>query len=101
MILSLTVKGFKKGNRAPRASTAPLGMFLGTTSLSVDINLQDIKDQTIFDAQMKKSDRRDSDIALGSQIASLSQSQSEWTKQAASTANASDPLETALSFIGS
>jgi hypothetical protein len=61
LTLRVTVKGFKKGNRALRASTGPLGMFMGTTSLSYDINLQDAKDKTIFDAQMKKSDRSDSD----------------------------------------
>ena len=61
LTLSVTVKGFKKGNRALRASTGPLGMFLGTTSLSFDINLQDLKGQTIFDTEMKKSDRTDSD----------------------------------------
>ena len=61
LTLRVTVKDFKKGNRALRASTGPLGIFLGTTSLSFDINLQDVKDNTIFDAQMKKSDRSDSD----------------------------------------
>jgi hypothetical protein len=59
--LRVTVTGFKKGNRALRASTGPLGMFLGTTSLAFDVNLQDVKGKTIFDAQMKKSDRNDSD----------------------------------------
>ncbi len=61
LTLRVTVKGFKKGNRALRASTGPLGMFLGTTALSFDINLQDVKEKTIFDAQMKKSNRSDSD----------------------------------------
>jgi hypothetical protein len=70
LTLSVTVKGFKKGNRALRASTGPLGLFLGTTSLSFDINLQDAKDQTIFDTQMKKSDRSDSDsLGLADSIA--------------------------------
>jgi hypothetical protein len=61
LTLRVTVMGFKKGNRALRASTGPLGLFLGTTSLSFDINLQDVKDKTVFDVQMKKSDRTDSD----------------------------------------
>jgi hypothetical protein len=61
LTLRVTVKGFKKGNRALRASTGPLGIFLGTTSLSFEINLQDGKQETVFDAQMKKSDRSDSD----------------------------------------
>lgn len=61
LTLHVTVMGFKKGNRALRASTGPLGLFLGTTSLSFDISLQDVKEKTVFDAQMKKSDRSDSD----------------------------------------
>jgi hypothetical protein len=70
LTLRVTVEGFKKGNRALRASTGPLGMFLGTTSLSFDINLQDVKEKTIFDAQMKKSDRTDSDsLGLADSIA--------------------------------
>jgi hypothetical protein len=70
LTLRVTVKGFKKGNRALRASTGPLGMFLGTTSLSFDINLQDVKEKTIFDAQMKKTDRSDSDsLGLADSIA--------------------------------
>lgn len=36
MTMRVTVKGFKKGNRALRASIGPPGMFLGTTSLSFD-----------------------------------------------------------------
>lgn len=70
LTLRVTVMGFKKGNRALRASTGPLGMFLGTTSLAFDINLQDVKEKTIFDAQMKKSDRSDSDsLGLANSIA--------------------------------
>jgi hypothetical protein len=70
LTLRVTVKGFKKGNRALRASTGPLGLFLGTTSLSFDINLQDSKENTVFDAQMKKSDRSDSDsLGLAENIA--------------------------------
>ena len=70
LTLRVTVTGFKKGNRAVRASTGPLGMFLGTTSLTFDINLQDLKEKTIFDAQMKKSDRSDSDsLGLADSIA--------------------------------
>jgi hypothetical protein len=70
LTLRVTVKGFEKGNRALRASTGPLGMFLGTTSLSFDINLQDAQARTVFDAQMKKSDRTDSDsLGLANGIA--------------------------------
>jgi hypothetical protein len=59
--LRVTVNGFKKGNRALRASTGPVGMFVGTTSLSFDIHLEDAQEKTVFDTQMKKSDRSDSD----------------------------------------
>jgi len=70
LTMRVTVNGFKKGNRALRASTGPLGVFLGTTSLSFAINLQDVKDQTVFDAQMKKSDRSNSDsLGLADSIA--------------------------------
>ncbi|WP_263382195.1 hypothetical protein [Granulicella arctica] len=70
LTLRVTVTAFKKGNRAVRASTGPLGMFLGTTSLAFDINLRDINEKTIFDVQMKKSDRSDSDsLGLADSIA--------------------------------
>jgi hypothetical protein len=70
LTLHVTVRGFKKGNRALRASTGPLGLFLGTTSVSFDINLQDVKQKTVFDAEMKKSDRTDSDsLGLADSIA--------------------------------
>jgi hypothetical protein len=68
--LDLTVTGFRKGNRAIRASTGPLGLFLGTTSLTFDVNLKDVHDKTVFDAQLKKSDRTDSEsLGLADTIA--------------------------------
>jgi hypothetical protein len=70
LTLDLTVTGFKKGNRAVRASTGPLGLFLGTTSLTFDVNLKDVHDKTVFDAQIKKSDRTDSEsLGLADTIA--------------------------------
>jgi len=39
--LEVTVKSFKKGNRAVRASTGPLGFFIGTTSLTFEADLRD------------------------------------------------------------
>jgi hypothetical protein len=70
LTLSVNVTGFKKGNRAVRASTGPLGMFLGTTSLTFDVNLQDAQDKSVFDTQIKKSDRSDSDsLSLADAIA--------------------------------
>ena len=68
--LDITVTGFKKGNRALRASTGPLGLFLGTTSLTFDIKLQDVHDKTVFQAQIKKSNRTDSEsLGLADTIA--------------------------------
>jgi hypothetical protein len=68
--LDITVTGFKKGNRAVRASTGPLGLFLGTTSLTFDVSLKDVQDKTVFDEQIKKSDRTDSEsLGLADTIA--------------------------------
>jgi hypothetical protein len=68
--LDITVTGFKKGNRALRASTGPLGLFLGTTSLSFDVSLKDAQNKTVFNAEIKKSDRTDSEsLGLADTIA--------------------------------
>jgi hypothetical protein len=68
--LDITVTDFKKGNRAVRASTGPLGFFLGTTSLTFDVRLKDVYDKTVFDAEIKKSDRTDSEsLGLADTIA--------------------------------
>jgi len=68
--LDITVTGFKKGNRALRASTGPLGLFLGTTSLTFAVSLQDVHNHTVFQAQIKKSNRTDSEsLGLADSIA--------------------------------
>jgi len=61
LTLHVTVNGFKKGNQALRASTGPLGMFLGATSISFEMRLDNVAGKTIFDSKRKKSNRRDSD----------------------------------------
>ena len=62
LTLHVTVDSLKKGNRALRASTGPLGMFLGTTSISFQMTLNNVAGKTVFDSkQKKKSNRRDSD----------------------------------------
>jgi hypothetical protein len=72
LTLRITVKGFKKGNRAIRASAGPLGLFLGTTSLNIDVNLQDSRGATIITEQIKKSNRNDSDsLGLADGIAKV------------------------------
>ena len=59
--LKTTVTDFKKGNRAVCASTGPLGFFIGATSLTFDVSLQDINDKIVFQSQIKKSNHTDSE----------------------------------------
>jgi len=61
LTLRLTLVGFKKGNRALRASTGPLGMFLGTTKISSAAELDDRNGKVIWAANLKQSKRGDSD----------------------------------------
>jgi hypothetical protein len=68
--LDIAVTGFKKGNRALRAATGPLGLFMGTTSLKFDVSLLDVQNKTVFQAQIKKSKRTDSEsLGLADAIA--------------------------------
>ncbi len=70
LTLRVNVIDFKKGNRALRASTGPLGLFLGTTSLTFDVDLRDTQDNNVFHAQIKRSNRSDSDsLGLSDTIA--------------------------------
>ena len=70
LTLRITVDDFKKDNRAARTSAGPLGFFLGTTSLSFNVNLQDSRGATIFAKQIKKSKRGDSDsLGIANSIA--------------------------------
>jgi hypothetical protein len=61
LTLRITLVGFKKGNRALRASTGPLGMFLGTTKISFAAELDDRSGKVIWTANLKQSKRGDSD----------------------------------------
>jgi hypothetical protein len=61
LTLRITVKDFKKGNRAVRASAGPLGFFLGTTSLSFNVSLQDSLGASVLAKKIRKSKRGDSD----------------------------------------
>ena len=58
--LRLHVTAFKKGNPVLRASTGPLGMFVGTTSLSYHLTARTL-DGTVIDKEMKSSERKDAD----------------------------------------
>jgi hypothetical protein len=59
--LTLRVKIFKKGNRVLRASTGPLGAFLGTTSLSYHLTARTLNGTAVIDRDMKSSERKDTD----------------------------------------
>jgi hypothetical protein len=59
--LTLQVKMFKKGNPVLRASTGPLGAFLGTTSLSYHLTARTPDGIAVIDKDMKSSERKDTD----------------------------------------
>ena len=70
LTLHVTVDGFKKGNQALRASTGPAGMFLGTTSLSLNVKLDGPDGKTVYDGHLKKSNRGDTDsLGLAQSVA--------------------------------
>jgi hypothetical protein len=59
--LTLTLDTFKKGNAALRASTGPVGFFVGATSLKFHALVQDAKGGTLLDKDFTVSKRGDSD----------------------------------------
>ncbi|WP_263418091.1 hypothetical protein [Terriglobus albidus] len=59
--LALSLSAFNKGNAAVRASTGPLGMFLGVTSLKFHVHLQDYQGKVLLDKDLKETERGDSD----------------------------------------
>jgi hypothetical protein len=59
--LTLQVKAFKKGNQVLRASTGPLGAFVGTTSLSYHLTARTLDGTAVIDKDMKSSERKDTD----------------------------------------
>ena len=59
--LTLQVKAFKRGNQVLRASTGPLGSFLGTTSLSYHLTARTLDGTAVIDKNMKSSERKDTD----------------------------------------
>lgn len=61
LTLRITLVGFKKGNQALRASTGPLGNFVGTTKISFAAELEDRSGKVIWSANLKQSNRGDSD----------------------------------------
>jgi hypothetical protein len=61
LTLRITLVGFRKGNQALRASTGPLGNFVGTTKISFAAELEDRSGKVIWSANLKQSNRGDSD----------------------------------------
>ena len=66
--LSLRVVGLSKGNAAVRASSGPIGLFAGVTSISVHVTLTDREDRIIFDS-VEKGTRRGDKESLNAAIA--------------------------------
>lgn len=59
--LTLTVNAFTKGNAVLRASAGPLGFFLGATSLKFHVLIQDAQHKSVFQKDLKASQRGDSE----------------------------------------
>jgi hypothetical protein len=59
--LALTVNAFTKGNAVLRASSGPLGFFLGATSLKFHVALLDDQGKIVFQKDLKASQRGDSE----------------------------------------
>jgi hypothetical protein len=58
---ALTIRAFKKGNAASRASTGPVGFFLGTTSLTFHAKVQNRSGAKLLDKDFKVSERGDTE----------------------------------------
>jgi hypothetical protein len=59
--LHLSVVGFNKGNQSMRAAIGPLCLFIGTTSITFNMKLDDSHEAIILKKDIKKSKRGDSD----------------------------------------
>lgn len=57
--LALTVEEFSKGNATLRASTGPVGLFVGVTKLTVRAQLRDSNGRIVLDREVKASRRGD------------------------------------------
>jgi hypothetical protein len=60
-VLTVTVDAFKKGNAALRASTGPVGFFVGTTSFKVQSRAEDSHGKVLFDKNFHVSERGDTE----------------------------------------
>lgn len=61
LILHIAVVGFTKGNQTLRAVTGPLGMFVGVTSVTFHVKLENAHGVVVMEKDIKKSKRGDSD----------------------------------------
>ncbi len=59
--LKITVTGFNKGNRALRASTGPIGLFVGKTSISFHVELTAADGRSVLSEDMSNSKRMDTE----------------------------------------
>jgi hypothetical protein len=59
--LTLTLSAFNKGNAALRASTGPVGYFVGATTLRFHALVQGLNGETLLDKDFKVSKRGDSE----------------------------------------
>jgi hypothetical protein len=59
--LQLSVTAFKKGNEAVRASTGPVGLFVGATSVKFQVDLVDHNGKELFSKSLKESKHGDAD----------------------------------------
>jgi hypothetical protein len=61
LVVRLKLQTFKKGDAVLRATTGPIGTFVGVTSLGVHLELQDSAGRKLVDKELKASERGDSD----------------------------------------
>jgi hypothetical protein len=70
MTLSVNVSAFNKGNAELRGCTGPLGLFLGTTSMSYSVNLTNQSEKVLFQANMKEKHHLDTQsLGLAQEVA--------------------------------
>ena len=61
LTIHLTATAFKKGSRVARASTGPVGLFVGTTRIAFQVKIDDPSGKSIFDGVIKANNRHDTD----------------------------------------
>jgi hypothetical protein len=59
--IELTFTGFKQGSQVGRASMGPVGMFVGTTQMAVDVKITDAEGEVKFHDQTKATVRGESE----------------------------------------